>query len=192
MNQFFTKVMYEYQALDKYRYYLHIDADFAFMADLDNDHFCMMAKTGRKFMWQTCQDIWVKECSHGRWEWFQQYQQTRGLTVQDPDIWNERLAQQVYVDYAGMVDLDSCGGVRRGRASLPESLVGSDQTYYLFVFALLESHSSVGENGFDWGLAGTYGRRCHKYTVDLPFNSVTGNNEPIDCKHPLSLGEHGK
>jgi hypothetical protein len=191
MNQFFTKVMYEHPALDKYRYYLRIDADFAFMAELENDPFCMMAKTGRKFMWQTRKQIWVKECSHGLWDWFQEYQQTHGLTPQDPAIWNEHLAEQVYVGYAGMGDLDFFRSepVRKlaeafnedGRVYLNR---WSDQTYYPLVFALLEPHSSVGDNGFDWGPSGAYGRWCHKCTVDLPFNTVTGKNQPSDCKHP--------
>jgi len=178
MNQFFTKVMYEHPSLDKYRYYLRIDADFAFMADLENDPFCMMAKTGRKFMWQTRKNIWVKECSHGLWEWFQQYQQTHGLTVQDPDIWNERLAQQVYVGYAGMGDLDFFRSEQVHKLAEALNEDGriylnrwSDQTYYPLLFALFENHTAVGDIGFNF----TEGSWVHKgYIPPKVFDPETG------------------
>jgi len=180
MNQFFTKVMYEHPSLDKYRYYLRIDADFAFMADLENDPFCMMAKTGRKFMWQTRKNIWVKECSHGLWEWFQQYQQTHGLTVQDPDIWNERLAQQVYVGYAGMGDLDFFRSEQVHKLAEALNEDGriylnrwSDQTYYVLLFALFEEHNVVGDIGFDWPADAW----CHKCAYDDDGRRVKGEED---------------
>jgi hypothetical protein len=182
MNQFFTKIMYEHPALEKYRYYLRIDADFSFINYLPNDPFCMMAKTGRKFMWQTRKRIWMNECSQGMWEWFEQYREAHGLTPQDRVYWKPVLPQIVYVGYAGMGDLDFFRSepVRRvadafnedGRVYLNR---WSDQTYYPFVLALFENHTAVGDIGFDWGRHPT-ASWCHKCTVDLPFDPVTGRS----------------
>jgi len=180
MNQFFTKVMYEHPALEKYRYYLRIDADFSFIAELPNDPFCMMAKTGRKFMWQTRKKIWVNDCSEGMWEWFQQYQQTHGLTPQDRVYWKPVLSNIVYVGYAGMGDLDFFRSERVRKVAEAFNEDGrvyinrwSDQTYYPFVLALFENHTAVGDIGFDWGRHPT-ASWCHKCTVDLPFDPATG------------------
>jgi len=180
MNQFFTKVMYEHPALEKYRYYLRIDADFSFISELPNDPFCMMAKTGRKFMWQTRKKIWVNDCSEGMWEWFQQYQQTHGLTPQDRVYWKPVLSNIVYVGYAGMGDLDFFRSERVRKVAEAFNEDGrvyinrwSDQTYYPFVLALFENHTAVGDIGFDWGRHPT-ASWCHKCTVDLPFDPATG------------------
>jgi len=169
MNQFFTKAMYELPALKKYRYYMRIDADFDFTADLTDDPFCMMAKSGRKFMWQTRKRIGEEQCSEGLWEWFEQYQLTHGLTPQDPVFFREHGARVNYVGYAGMGDLDffRSDQVRQlakafnedGRVYLNR---WSDQTYYVLLFSLFENHSVVGDIGFGWP-TNTW---CHKCSYD--------------------------
>jgi hypothetical protein len=157
MNQFFTKAMYEHPALDKYRYYLRIDADFNFVGDLVEDPFCMMAKSGRKFMWQTRKRIKDGYCSEGLWDWFTEYQLTHGLTPQDPIFFKWNGAWVNYVGYAGMGDLDffRSSPVRRLAEALNEDgriylNRWSDQTYYVLLFALFEDHSVVGDIGFQW------------------------------------------
>jgi len=165
MNQFFTKTMYEHPALAKYKYYLRLDADFSFMGDLVEDPFCMMAKTGRKFMWQTRKRIGASDCSEGLWEWFKEYQLTHGLTPQDRIYFRRKGANVSYVGYAGMGDLDFFRSepVRRlaeamnddGRIYLNR---WSDQTYYVLLFALFENHYSVGDIGFGWPESAW----CHK------------------------------
>jgi len=169
MNQFFTKAMYKLPALKKYRYYLRIDADFDFVADLAVDPFCMMAKTGRKFMWQTRKMSLDGSCSEGLWEWFEQYQLTHGLTPQDPIFFKEKGARVNYIGYIGMGDLDFFRSkpVRRlaeafnedGRVYLNR---WSDQTYYVLLFGLFENHSVVGDIGFDFPKTSW----CHKCSYD--------------------------
>jgi len=181
MNQFFIKAMYEHPALKKYSYYLRLDADFSFTADLDMDPFCMMVNTGRKFVWQTRKHIVDKHCSGGMWEWFLEWQQTHGLTPQDPIFWQPHAAQVNYVGYAGMGDLDffRSDPVRRLAEALNEegriyTSRWSDQTYYVLLFALFENHSAVGDIGFGWR-EGTW---CHKCEFgNAPFNPVTGQVE---------------
>jgi hypothetical protein len=176
MNQFFTKAMYELPALDKYRYYLRIDADFDFNEYPAEDPFCMMAKTGRKFMWQTRKAIGNKQCSEGLWEWFEQYQLTHGLTPQDPLFFREHGARVNYVGYAGMGDLEFFRSepVRNlakafnedGRVYLSR---WSDQTYYVLLLSLFEDHKAVGDIGFGWPEStwchkcryNKEGHRCH-------------------------------
>mmetsp|Transcript_124060 Transcript_124060/g.333134 ORF Transcript_124060/g.333134 Transcript_124060/m.333134 type:complete len:409 (+) Transcript_124060:91-1317(+) len=181
MNQFFIKAMYEHPALKKYRYYLRLDADFSFTADLDMDPFCMMAATGRKFVWQTRKHIVDKQCSSGMWEWFSEYQRTHGLTPQDPIFWTPEGAKVNYVGYAGMGDLAFFRSepVRRLAEALNEDgriylSRWSDQTYYVLLFALFENHTAVGDIGFGWR-DGTW---CHKCDFEeAPFNPVTGKVE---------------
>ncbi|CAK0796387.1 unnamed protein product [Prorocentrum cordatum] len=177
MNQFFIKSMYEHPALAKYRYYLRIDADFDFEADLVEDPFCMMSKTGRKFMWQTRKLIAEKKCSAGLWDWFLQYQQKHDLTPHDPMFWQPWGATVNYVGYAGMGDLDFFRSepVRRLAEALNEDghiyyNRWSDQTYYPLLFALFENHSAVGDVGFGWP-SGTW---CHKCGFRGKFNPDTG------------------
>jgi hypothetical protein len=186
MNQFFTKAMYEHPALEKYRYYLRIDADFNFKADADGesikaDPFCLMAKTGRKFMWQTRRKVRYLSCTQGLWEWFQEYQQAQGLTPHDPLLWDPLGARVNYVGYVGMGDLDffKSEPVRRLAEALNEDgrvylNRWSDQTYYVLLFALFENHSAVGDIGFDWGRDGPGGKWCHKCAYQGAFNPVTG------------------
>lgn len=165
MNQFFIKAMYEHTALEKYRYYLRIDADFFFVNDVDEDPFCMMAKTERKFMWQTRRTVRDPTCSEGLWEWFFQYQQKHGLTPQDPRFFRPQGAMVNYVGYAVMGDLKFFRSepVRR----LAEALNNdgriylnrwSDQTYFVLLLALFENHTAVGDIGFGW----PSGVWCHK------------------------------
>jgi len=170
MNQFFTKVMYEHPSLDKYRYYLRIDADFNFRAGSDGtsiqaDPFCVMARSGRKFMWQTRREVMDKKCTEGLWEWFQQYQQAHGLTAGDDLFFSELGARVNYVGYVGMGDLDFFRSkpVRSlARALNEDGRVylnrWSDQTYYVLLFALFENHSAVGDMGFHWSAE----KWCHK------------------------------
>jgi hypothetical protein len=169
MNQFFTKLMYEHQALEKYRYYLRVDADFDFNEYPAEDPFCMMAKTGRKFMWQTRKRIMDVYCSEGLWEWFEQYQLTHGLTPQDPVFFRHHGAKVNYVGYVGMGDLEFFRSepVRKlakafnedGRVYLNR---WSDQTYYVLLFSLFEDHKAVGDIGFGWPQS-TW---CHKCVYD--------------------------
>jgi len=172
MNQFFTKAMYELPALDKYRYYLRIDADFYFLEDLADDPFCMMAKSpdGRKFMWQTRKEIANGLCSDGLWEWFEQYQQTHGLSPQDPIFWREIGATVDYVGYVGMGDLDFFRSNRVRKLAKAFNEDGriylnrwSDQTYYVLLFALFENHTAVGDIGFGWPSSAW----CHKCDPSL-------------------------
>jgi len=175
-------VMYEHSALNKYKYYLRIDADFSFKAGADGesikaDPFCMMAKTGRKFLWQTRREVGNKRCSDGLWEWFQDYQEANGLTPQDPVFWGPLGAHVNYVGYAGMGDLDFFRSkqVRKLTQALNEDgrvylNRWSDQTYYVLLFALFENHSAVGDIGFNWG-----DHFCHKcYNGDFHLNPLTG------------------
>jgi len=187
MNQFFTKVMYEHPALKKYRYYMRIDADFNFKAAADGksiqaDPFCLMAKSKRKFLWQTRREVKDFRCTEGLWQWFHEYQQAQGLTPQDPSLFNELGARVNYVGYVGMGDLDFFRSepVRKlaealnqdGRVYLNR---WSDQTYYVLLFALFEDHKAVGDMGFNWG-APDGGKWCHKcYTGgDQHFDPLTG------------------
>jgi len=184
MNQFFTKAMYQHPALDKYKYYLRIDADFYFKAGSDGtsiqaDPFCMMAKTGRKFMWQTRRQVKNQMCTEGLWEWFEEYQQAQDLTPGDPVMWNALGARVNYVGYVGMGDLDffRSGPVRRLSKALNEDgrvylNRWSDQTYYVLLFALFENHSAVGDIGFDWRLDSW----CHKCFDPRGFNPLTGES----------------
>ncbi|CAK0814427.1 unnamed protein product [Prorocentrum cordatum] len=177
MNQFFTKVMYEQEALRKYKYYLRLDADFEFRETLKADPFCTMAQTGRKFIWQTRRHSGSPFCTQGLWEWFQKYQQDNGLTPQDPHFWRESSAMVNYVGYAGMGDLDFFRSepVRKlaeafnndGRVYLNR---WSDQTYYVLLFALFENHSAVGDIGFEWPDASW----CHKCQHHGKFDPITG------------------
>jgi hypothetical protein len=165
MNQFFIKAMFEHPALDAYRYYLRIDADFFFINDVREDPFCMMAKTGRKFMWQTRKTIRDPSCSEGFWEWFLQYQVKHSLTPKDPRFFRPQGALVNYVGYAVMGDLKFFRSepVRRlagalnsdGRIYLNR---WSDQTYYVLLLALFENHTAVGDIGFGW----SDGLWCHK------------------------------
>jgi hypothetical protein len=182
MNQFFTKAMYEHPALAKYTYYLRIDADFSFKAGVDGDSirvdpFCMMAKTERKFMWQTRREVGNPQCTEGLWEWFQEYQQAQGLTPHDHLFFDPLGARVNYVGYVGMGDLDFFRSepVRRLAKALNEDgrvylNRWSDQTYYVLLFALFENHSAVGDIGFNWA-----DRWCHKcQRPDEHFNPLTG------------------
>jgi len=181
MNQFFTKAMYEHPAMAKYRYYLRIDSDFDFNADLVEDPFCMMVKTGRKFMWQTRKLIKEKRCSEGLFEFLKQYAETHGLTAQDPFFFSPWGATVNYVGYAGMGDLNFFRSeqVRRVAEALNEDgrvylNRWSDQTYYPLLFGLFENHSAVGEIGFDWP-GDTW---CHKCPIPAgKFNPETGEVE---------------
>jgi len=178
MNQFFTRVMYEHPSLEMYRYYLRIDADFIFSADVAEDPFCMMAKTGRKFMWETRKEIMDVSCSDGLWEWFLQYQTTHGLIPRDPDFWKPSVARVNYVGYAGMGDLQFFRSDRVRRLANALNDDGriylnrwSDQTYYPLLFALFENHTKVGDVGFGW----PENSWCHK--CEIPpgqFDPMTG------------------
>jgi len=182
MNQFFTKVMYEHPSLDKYRYYLRIDADFNFRAGSDGtsiqaDPFCVMARSGRKFMWQTRREVMDKKCTEGLWEWFQQYQQAHGLTAGDDLFFSELGARVNYVGYVGMGDLDFFRSkpVRSlARALNEDGRVylnrWSDQTYYVLLLALFENHSAVGDLGFAWPKSDW----CHKCKIGGRFDYLTG------------------
>jgi len=180
MNQFFTKVMYEHPSLDKYRYYLRIDADFAFMADLENDPFCMMAKTGRKFMWQTRKEIMDPACSEGLWEWFSDYQKSHGLVPHDDLFWRPEGARVNYVGYIGMGDLDFFRSEQVHKLAEALNEDGriylnrwSDQTYYVLLFALFEEHNVVGDIGFDWPADAW----CHKCAYDDDGRRVKGEED---------------
>lgn len=178
MNQFFTKAMYEHPSLQQYKYYLRIDTDFNFMETLEEDPFCMMAKTGRKFMWQTRKEIQNSQCSDGMWEWFLQYQETHRLIPQDPLFWRPKGARVNYVGYAGMGDLDFFRSERVRRLAEALNEDGriylnrwSDQTYYVLLFALFENHTTVGDAGFRWPASSW----CHKCTIPpAPFDPMTG------------------
>jgi len=178
MNQFFTKVMYEHEALSKYRYYLRLDADFEFRATLPKDPFCMMAQTGRKFIWQTRRHSGSEgKCSEGLWEWFQKYQQDNALTPQDPIFWREGGAWVNYVGYAGMGDLEFFRSERVRKLAEAFNKDGrvylnrwSDQTYYVLLFALFENHTAVGDLGFEW----QYSWWCHKCKKQGKFDPITG------------------
>jgi len=178
MNQFFTKTMYEHPSLRKYKYYLRIDADFNFVTDVAEDPFCMMAKTGRKFMWQTRKEIMDVRCSDGLWEWFLQYQKSHGLIPQDPIFWKPSGARINYVGYAGMGDLEFFRSERVRKLAWALNEDGrvylnrwSDQTYYPLLFALFENHTKVGDVGFRW----PKGSWCHKCQIPpAPFDLMTG------------------
>jgi len=178
MNQFFTKAMYEHPALDKYRYYLRIDADFNFQANLTEDPFCMMAKTGRKFMWQTRKEIMDPACSEGLWEWFSDYQKSHGLVPHDDLFWRPEGARVNYVGYIGMGDLDFFRSEQVHKLAEALNEDGriylnrwSDQTYYPLLFALFENHTAVGDIGFNF----TEGSWVHKgYIPPKVFDPETG------------------
>jgi len=190
MNQFFTKAMYEHPALKKYKYYLRIDADFSFKAGAEGesirtDPFCMMAKTGRKFMWQTRREVRNTFCTEGLWEWFVEYERAQGLQHADPVFWNPLGAHVNYVGYAGMGDLDFFRSERVRRLAEALNEDGrvylnrwSDQTYYVLLFALFEPHAAVGDIGFNWGrdggTDGTIGTWCHKCNSPGQFDPLTG------------------
>jgi len=137
----------------------------------------MMAKTGRKFMWQTRREVGNIQCSEGLWEWFQDYQQAMELTPKDTVFWDQLGAHVNYVGYVGMGDLDFFRSkpVRMLAEALNEDgriylNRWSDQTYYVLLFALFENHSAVGDIGFNWG-----DRWCHKcYNGDFHLNPLTG------------------
>jgi len=180
MNQFFTKAMYELPALDKYRYYMRIDADFDFNADLQADPFCMMAKSNRKFMWQTRKRIGNSDCSDGLFEWFDQYRQTQGLTAKDPIFFREHGARVNYVGYVGMGDLDFFRSEKVRKLAEAFNADGriylnrwSDQTYYVLLFALFEEHNVVGDIGFDWPADAW----CHKCAYDDDGRRVKGEED---------------
>jgi len=193
MNQFFTKTMYEHPSLKKYRYYLRIDADFNFVTDVAEDPFCMMAKTGRKFMWETRKEIMDTSCSDGLWEWFLQYQTTHGLIPQDPIFWKPSGARVNYVGYAGMGDLAffRSDRVRTLAKALNEDgriylNRWSDQTYYPLLFALFENHTKVGDVGFGWPKQSW----CHKCKIPpAPFNPMTGKMEIPDKRNSRITGK---
>ncbi|CAK0910530.1 unnamed protein product [Prorocentrum cordatum] len=177
MNQFFTKAMYEHESLQKYRYYLRMDADFEFQMGLNMDPFCLMAKTGRKFVWQTRRHVRDLTCSEGLWEWFLKYQQDNGLTPQDTHIWGESASMINYVGYVGMGDLDFFRSerVRKLAAALNEDgrvylNRWSDQTYYVLLLALFENHTAVGDLGFWW----SEDLFCHKCRKPGRFDPFTG------------------
>jgi len=178
MNQFFTKTMYEHPSLERFRYYLRVDADFNFLKVMKTDPFCMMAKTGRKFMWQTRKVTHDPRCVEGLWEWFEEYAQKHNLAAKDPVFFKPKGAMVNYVGYAGMGDLDFFRSepVRKiahslnsdGRVYLNR---WSDQTYYPLLFALFANHSAVGDIGFQWP-EDTW---CHKCEIPSePFNPHTG------------------
>jgi len=186
MNQFFTKVMYEHPALEKYKYYLRIDADFSFKAAADgesikSDPFCLMAKSGRKFLWQTRREVKDKRCSEGLSDWFREYQKAQGLTPHDSLFW-ETNGTINYVGYAGMGDLDFFRSepVRKLAKALNEDgrvylNRWSDQAYYVLLFALFENHTAVGDIGFNWGNGGGGDTKwCHKCLDGRAFNPLTG------------------
>merc|ERR1719401_1273795 len=106
MNQFFTKGMYSHPSMHPFRYYMRIDADFNFEGEIPEDPFCMMAKTGRKFMWQTRKITKDPLCIDGLWEFFENYAQVHNLTAKDPIFFKPKGAQMNYVGYVGMGDLD--------------------------------------------------------------------------------------
>jgi hypothetical protein len=178
MNQFFTKAMYEHPALNQYRYYLRIDADFTFLEDVPEDPFCMMAKTGRKFMWQTRKEIMDYSCSDGLWDWFSQYQETHGLIPKDPIFFKPEGSRLNYVGYVGMGDLEFFRSepVRSLAKALNEDgriylNRWSDQTYYPLLLALFENHTAVGDIGFRWPKSVW----CHKCRIaSAPFDPLTG------------------
>jgi hypothetical protein len=181
MNQFFTKVMYENEAMSKYRYYLRLDADFEFRGQISRDPFCLMAKTGRKFVWQTRKRSRSLDCTDGIWEWFLKYQQDNGLTPQDHTFWRPEGAIVNYVGYAGMGDLDFFRSERVRKLADAFNKDGrvylnrwSDQTYYVLLFALFENHSAVGDLGFTWS---NY-TWCHKCRKQGKFDPVTGEITP--------------
>ncbi|CAK0895442.1 unnamed protein product [Prorocentrum cordatum] len=108
-------------------------------------------------------------CSEGLWEWFEEYQQTHGLSPQDPTFWKAEGATVNYVGYAGMGDLDFFRSERV--RSLAQALNEdgriylnrwSDQTYYVLLFALFENHSAVGDIGFRWPESAW----CHKCSLN--------------------------
>jgi len=181
MNQFFTSGMYEHDSLKDYRYYLRVDADFQFEANIKSDPFCMMRKSGRKFTWQTRKKVHDKFCSEGLWEWFQKYREDHGLIPQDPAFWRASGALANYVGYVGMGDLDFFRSQRvrnlahalneDGRVYLNR---WSDQTYYVLLFALFENHSAVGDLGFRW----SKDEWCHKCKISGKFDSLTGKITP--------------
>jgi hypothetical protein len=177
MNQFFTKALYEHESLQKYRYYLRMDADFAFQMSLRMDPFCVMAQTGRKFVWQTRRHVRDLSCSDGLWEWFLKYQQDSGLIPQDTYLWKESSASINYVGYVGMGDLDFFRSerVRKLAGALNEDgrvylNRWSDQTYYVLLLALFENHTAVGDLGFGW----SEDSFCHKSKKPGRFDPFTG------------------
>lgn len=177
MNQFFTKAMYDHECLQKYRYYLRMDADFQFQMSVRVDPFCLMAKTGRKFVWQTRRQVRDLTCSEGLWEWFLKYQQDNGLTPQDTLFWRESSASMNYVGYVGMGDLDFFRSerVRKLAGALNEDgrvylNRWSDQTYYVLLLALFENHDAVGDLGFWWN----QDLVCHKCKPPGSYDPFTG------------------
>jgi hypothetical protein len=177
MNQFFTMAMYEHESLKDFRYYMRVDADFNFQATMRADPFCMMKKTGRKFVWQTRKKLADPFCSEGLWDWFHAYQKDHGLTPQDPTFFKEPAAMLNYVGYVGAGDLDFFRSRRvrqLARAFNEDGRVylnrWSDQTYYVLLFALFENHTAVGDLGFAW----PKDEWCHKCPIEGKFDPNSG------------------
>jgi len=182
MNQFFTMAMYEHEAMQDFRYYMRVDADFQFERTIKEDPFCMMKMSGRKFTWQTRKKVFDGFCSEGLWEWFHKYQEDHGLTPQDPSFFRESGAMVNYVGYVGMGDLDFFRSEQVHKLAEALNEDGriylnrwSDQTYYPLLLGLFENHSAVGEVGFDWP-GDTW---CHKCPIPVgkKFNPETGSLE---------------
>merc|ERR1740121_39661 len=136
-----------------------------------------MAKTGRKFMWQTRKMTHDPRCSEGLWGWFTKYKEENGLVPQDRAFFKLKGARVDYVGYVGMGDLDFFRSehVRKLAAALNEDgrvylNRWSDQTYYVLLLTLFENHTAVGDLGFRWPKS-TW---CHKCEGMVAFHPLTG------------------
>merc|ERR1740121_680675 len=136
-----------------------------------------MAKTGRKFMWQTRKMTHDPRCSEGLWGWFTKYKEENGLVPQDRAFFKLKGARVDYVGYVGMGDLDFFRSekVRKLATALNEDgrvylNRWSDQTYYVLLLSLFDERTAVGDIGLNWG-----DHWCHKcYNGDFRLNPLTG------------------
>jgi len=194
MNQFFTKGLYEHPALNKYRYYMRLDADIMFTKNMAHDPFCMIKETGRKFMYEIRHHVGDKTCSEGMLDWFQQYANNNSIMYADGKIWNHRPDEGTYIGYIGVGDLNwfrSEKVMKLARAFNDDGRVylnrWSDQTYYVLLLALFEPHSAVGDIGINW----PYDSFCHKCKPNAArVSELIGETSSHLLPHPENGAPH--